>query len=211
MDGKLGPDTVARLVAEYRAEVGRVPAITAQADRLAIRTRPNQRANGIDVNGYNDLFDAVLSHRDARLTLVMRIDFQFHVGPVGTALNSAQQRACIARFIRDVRRVWAEVYALVPIGPVLTDYLDRYYADILIINTNRNPHFVAHIGNTSGVYEATDPPGPLVLVALMWKEVQGGSAWGMKIPDCTEVRLGLMPAARVIPCGSIPQPMSLDI
>ena len=161
VDGKLGPDTVASLVAEYRAEAGRAPAMTAHADRLAIRTRPNEWVRNVDVNGHNDLFDAVLSHRDARLTLVMRVDFQFHAGPVGTALNAAQQRSFIARFRRDVRRVWAEMYALVPVGDVPNNYLDTYYADIRIVNTNRNPHFVAHISNTSGVYEDTDPPGPI--------------------------------------------------
>ncbi len=161
VDGKLGPDTVSSLVAEYRAEGQLAPTMNARADRLAIRTRSNERANGIDVGGHNDLFDAVLSHRDAQLTLVMRIDFQFHAGTVGTALNAAAQRGFIQRFIRDARRIWAEVYALVPVGAVPNNYLDTYYADIRIIDTNRNPHFVAHISNTTRALEETDPPGPI--------------------------------------------------
>ena len=161
VDGKLGPDTVRTLVTEFRAEGALVPSMTNAARRLAIRTRPNERVNNIDVNGHADLFDAILSHRDAQLTLLMRIDFQFHGGATGTAPTAAGQRRFIQRFISDARRIWGSMYALVPDGNQPANYLDTYYVDVQIVNTNRNPHYVAHIGATNAAYTTTDPPGPI--------------------------------------------------
>jgi hypothetical protein len=161
IDGKLGVDTVRTLVAEYRGEASVVPEMNTHADRLAIRTRANERANNVDVNGHNDLFDAVLSHRNANLTLVMRIDFQFHAGATGTVATADQQRQFIRRFENDVRNNWAEMYALVPDGVQPANYLDTYYAEIDIQNSNVNPHFVAHIGSTTAGAQTTDPPGPV--------------------------------------------------
>jgi hypothetical protein len=159
IDGKLGVDTVRTLVDEYRGEASLVPEMNTRADRLAIRTRSNERANNVDVNGHNDLFDAVLSHRNANLTLVMRIDFQFHAGATGTVATADQQRQFIRRFENDVRNIWTEMYALVPDGPQPANYLDTYYAEIDIQNSNVNPHFVAHIGSTTSSAQSTDPPG----------------------------------------------------
>jgi len=149
VDGKLGPDTVGSLVAEYRAEARLAPTMTPHADRLAIRTRPNERANGIDVNGHSDLFDAILSHQNAQLTLKMRIDFKFYAGSGGSALNAADQNVFIQRFTQDVYRRWSEVYALVPSGNVPNNYLDTYFAKINIEKSSSSPHYAAHIGNTT--------------------------------------------------------------
>ena len=161
IDGKLGVNTVRTLVAEYRGEATYVPEMNTHADRLAIRTRADERASNVDVNGHNDLFDAVLSHRNAQLTLLMRIDFQFHAGATGVAPTADQQRQFIRRFENDVRGVWAEMYALVPDGAQPANYLDTYYANVDIVNTNVNPHYVAHVGSTGGGYVNTDPPGPI--------------------------------------------------
>jgi len=200
IDGKLGADTIRTLVDEYRAEGRLVPEMNTAADRLAIRTRPDERRYNIDVNGHNDLFDAVLSHKNAKLTLVMRIDFRFHAGATGTAPTPAQQRAFIRRFRRDVARVWSEMYALVPVGAVPNNYLDTYFADILIVPSNRNPHYVAHIGSTTGPYVNTDPPsatigsgGPYVERTNKWVRMgtgdvglySGGSVQGINMRQYT--------------------------
>lgn len=161
VDGKLGVDTVRTLVAEYRGEAGIVPEMNTHADRLAIRTRANERASNVDVNGHNDLFDAVLSHRNANLTLIMRIDFQFHAGANGAVPTADEQNQFIRRFENDVRNVWAEMYALVPDGAQPDNYLDTYFVDVDIENSNVNPHYVAHVGATTGGYVNTDPPGPV--------------------------------------------------
>jgi hypothetical protein len=161
VDGKLGVDTVRSLVAEYRGEAAIVPEMNTHADKLAIRTRANERASNVDVNGHNDLFDAVLSHRNANLTLIMRIDFQFHAGANGAVPTADQQNQFIRRFENDVRNVWAEMYALVPDGAQPDNYLDTYFVDVDIENSNVNPHYVAHVGATTGGYVNTDPPGPV--------------------------------------------------
>jgi len=161
VDGKLGSNTVATLVGEFQAESRLDPAMGPRAQRLAIRTRPNERRRNIDVNGHNDLFDAVLNHRDAQLTLVMRINFQFHPGPAGVALTPAQQRTFRRRFISDVDRTWSHMYALKPRGALLPDYLDTYYARIRIVESAANPHYIAHVGNANSIYAPTNPPGPV--------------------------------------------------
>jgi hypothetical protein len=155
-DGKLGANTLTPLIAEFRAE-GNAP----RADRLAIRTRPDERRNNIDVNGHNNLFDAYLSHRNAMLTLIMRINFQFHPNSAGVNLTAAEQAAFVRRFERHVQQVWAEQYALVPRDTVPDRYLDTYFANVDIQSSVTNPHYTAHITNTATEAQSTDPPGAI--------------------------------------------------
>ncbi|WP_159523313.1 eCIS core domain-containing protein [Sunxiuqinia indica] len=162
-DGKLGPNTVATLVAEYQAESTLAPDMAERGRRLDIRTKSNERRNNIDVGGHSDLFDAILSHKNAMLTLLMRINFRFHPDSSGTNLTNNEQDTFITRFRRDVRRVWSFMYALVPAGRnLLRNYLDTYYANIRIVNTATNPHYVAHITRTANAYDNTNPPGAAI-------------------------------------------------
>jgi hypothetical protein len=160
-DGRLEEGTVASLVAEYQGESTLVPEMAEQGRRLDIRTKSDERENNIDVNGHSNLFDAILSHKNAMLTLLMRINFRFHPDSAGTALTNNEQDSFIARFRRDVRRVWSFMYALVPVGSLLRNYLDTYYANIRIVNTATNPHYVAHITRAASAYASTDPPGAI--------------------------------------------------
>lgn len=155
-NARLDTPTVNALVGEFQSR-GQAGA----AGRLAVHSRPNERANNIDVNGSNDLFDAILSHRDALLRLIMRIDFQFHGGATGTALSTAQQQTFIRDFQRDVYRIWNERFVLAPDGPVPANYLDVYRARVQIYPSSINPHYVAHVGTTSGANQSTDPPGAI--------------------------------------------------
>lgn len=162
IDGKLGSNTVRTIVAEYRTEASRSPSLTQHANRLAIRTRPNQRVRNIQVNGHIDQFDAVLSHRNALLTLIMKIEFAFYPGPGGAALSAAQQAIFIRRFTRDVRRVWVGVYALNPADSLLDNYLDIYFTDIRIVPVDSGGHYVVSIANMASAYEQSSmiPNGP---------------------------------------------------
>ena len=161
-DGKLGRATVASLVAEYRGEARLVPEMGESARRLNLRTKSDERKNNITVNGHPNLFDAILSHRNALLKLLMRINFRFHPDASGTAMSGPDQNSFVSRFKREVLRVWSFMYGLIPASRRLyRNYLDRYFATIAIQNTATNPHYVAHVTRTANQYDSTNPPGPI--------------------------------------------------
>jgi hypothetical protein len=140
IDGKLGRETLAPLVAELRAEGS-----TSEADRLNIRTRHNELASNVDVNGNSDLFDAILSHRDAVLYLHMKINFSFTSTSITT---DAQKQSWINRFIYRVQSSWGEMYRMIPVGRTPSNYLDTYTTNILITSTASNAHYQVNVFDT---------------------------------------------------------------
>lgn len=139
VDGKLGRASADVLTRELTAE-GEASAAT----ELGVRGRATERRRNIDSGGKSDIFDAELDHANARLTLVMRIQFNFIAGGGGAWPSVGAQNAWRNSFIQRVHGRWN--YRLLMRRRGLSDRYLRYYATRVRIQPSSSaPHYTANV------------------------------------------------------------------
>jgi hypothetical protein len=139
VDGKLGRTSADVLTRELTAE-----GETSAATELGIRGRPTERRRNIDSGGKSDIFDAELDHANARLTLVMRIQFNFVAGGGGAWPSVGAQNAWRNTFIQRVHGRWN--YRLQMRRRASSDrYLRHYATRVRIQPSSSAPHYTANV------------------------------------------------------------------
>ncbi|MFK7969499.1 MAG: DUF4157 domain-containing protein [Bacteroidia bacterium] len=137
-DGRIGANTANVLAREFRAE-----GLRSEARQMRVRRRGVTRSNNIDVGGNNDLFDAILDHENARLTLRMKVKFNMN----GAWPNAARERRWKRQFIRQIQRRWSGVFGLVPNGAHANRrlFLPYYRARIQVVEVANGQHYTANV------------------------------------------------------------------
>jgi hypothetical protein len=138
VDGMLGPDSANKLTRELRAES------EASAGReMNIRTRSNESVSNVDSGGKNDIFDATLDHGNARLTLKMKVLFNF----LGSWPSTTEQNNWITGFRRSVGNRWS--YKILVRRPSSQNrsrrYLRNYATRVQVSSVNSGQHQIANV------------------------------------------------------------------
>ena len=146
IDGKLGRDSAAAMTRELRAEraVATTPELTTGARELGIRSRATQSVRNVDSGGKNDIFDAELDHANARLTLNMRVQFNFVAGAAGAWPNAAAQNTWRDSFIRLVQSRWSYKLLMRRRG-TSNLYLKNYATRVRVTSSSASPHYTANV------------------------------------------------------------------
>ena len=153
IDGKLGRASAAALTRELTAE-----SETAGATELGIRGRALETAANVDSGGKTDIFDAELDHANARLTLVVRVQFNFVAGGGGAWPSAADQTAWSNSFVSLVQRRWSHKLLMERQRPSAT-YLKYYSTAVRVEPSSASPHYTANVSfETSHVRSNVDRP-----------------------------------------------------
>jgi hypothetical protein len=144
VDGKIGADSSLTLAIELLAEGLEEP-----SDEMFIRSNNTQSVRNIDSGGRNDIFDAELDHGNTRLTLRIRVNFNFVAGGGGAWPDVATQESWVEDYIRVVQSAWSYKLLMERIGDS-DDYLKYYATRVVVEESNRNPHYTVNVSNETG-------------------------------------------------------------
>ncbi|MBT6456379.1 MAG: DUF4157 domain-containing protein [Gammaproteobacteria bacterium] len=136
VDGKLGTDSAAALTRELRAE-GETNAGT----EMSIRNRADETKNNINSGTQTGAFDARLSHKKARLSLNMRVKFNFS----GAWPSNARKRTWSRDFERRVESRWSWKLLMKRQQRRHRKYLRYYGTKVNVFNSNTNPHYQINV------------------------------------------------------------------